>query len=93
MKCNGRILWVAVYALILSLSAGCASLSPINPKQALEERVGNYMQARIDGEWTSPERIFEELQPTSEVLVALDQNDVVHAVWTHFNEMYHATLR
>lgn len=59
MKCNGRILWAAAYALILSLSAGCASLSPINPKQALEERVGNYMQARTDGEWNKVYTFFD----------------------------------
>jgi hypothetical protein len=47
-----RTLLAAVCSLMLVLSAGCASLSPLTTKQeTLEERVKSYVQAQIDGKW------------------------------------------
>ena len=52
MKINRKTLLAAACSLIVILSAGCAALSTLTTKQeTLEERVKNYMQARIDGKW------------------------------------------
>ena len=60
MKNNKRTLWTAVLGMIVILSAGCAALSPLTPKQeTLEERVKNYMQAQIDGKWDIAYSFFE----------------------------------
>jgi len=50
VKNNGRTLLAAACCLMLIWSAGCAALSPAK-EEPLEERVKNYMQARIDRKW------------------------------------------
>jgi hypothetical protein len=43
---------------MLILSAGCAALSPAK-QETLEERVKNYMQAQMDGQWDRAYSFFD----------------------------------
>ena len=63
MKHNGRMLLAAAACcfLTLILSAECAALSPKNPQQSLEDKVGDYMQAQIDEKW---DRVYSFLEPS-----------------------------
>lgn len=54
------MLLAAVCCLMLIVTAGCATLSPLTAKQEpLGERVKNYMQAQVDGKWDHAYSFFD----------------------------------
>ena len=65
-----RLVGTPIIAAALLLSAGCASLSPVKPEDAVQQRADAYWKARTAGQ---VEKAYELLSPSYRKLRTLEQ--------------------